>query len=195
MRENRLFLLIFFLLFSLPSSLLLPLFSPPSPLLSSLPSSLLSPLTGGTIDVVRPETAVEQVKEALKAEPIATHVSISLLSHRLFHFKEEGKGEGEEGKGKGEEREGGNVLSKDVGVVSKLSEIPFEFEGGREEGKGEGLPSALPFQVNFYIVILFVLLVFFVFYFSPKNCYSKLLITTNRSKSVTRKWTEPRLFE
>ena len=38
------------------------------------------------------------------------------------------------------------MLKKEVGVVSKLSEIPFEFEGGGKGGE-EGLPSALPFQV------------------------------------------------
>jgi hypothetical protein len=128
---------------------------------------LLNSKTGGTIDLVDPHSIIQQVHEMANSEPIATDVSIAILSHRTFHFidsaaadthksdeesvgKEEGK-EKKEKKEKEEEEEEEGVLRceflvrKYVGVVSRRTEIPFQFEINRDES--DVLPEYLPFQV------------------------------------------------
>eukprot|EP00008_Paramoeba_atlantica_P005943 CAMPEP_0201481310 /NCGR_PEP_ID=MMETSP0151_2-20130828/5579_1 /ASSEMBLY_ACC=CAM_ASM_000257 /TAXON_ID=200890 /ORGANISM="Paramoeba atlantica, Strain 621/1 / CCAP 1560/9" /LENGTH=478 /DNA_ID=CAMNT_0047863433 /DNA_START=345 /DNA_END=1781 /DNA_ORIENTATION=- len=122
---------------------------------------VLNDITGGTIDLVQPATVVEQVDELMKAEPVATDVTISILSHRLFKFRSPGDGpvevekkiekekamrkEDEKEEEEEEEEQNAHVLKKSVGVASKLSEILFEFE---QSNDSSNLPSHLPFQVQ-----------------------------------------------
>lgn len=123
---------------------------------------LLNSKTGGTIDLVDPHSIIQQVQEMANSEPIAMDVSIAILSHHTFHFIDENEDGGAKGekamkkKEKKEKEEGGKeeeekkknegfLVRKYVGVASRRTEIPFQFEINRD---GEVLPDYLPFQVG-----------------------------------------------
>ena len=145
---------------------------------------VLNDITGGTIDLVQPATVVEQVDELMKAEPVATDVTISILSHRLFKFRSPGDGpvevekkiekekamrkEDEKEEEEEEEEQNAHVLKKSVGVASKLSEILFEFE---QSNDSSNLPSHLPFQVCFSSFFTPIFFKIYNFLIGPNSLY------------------------
>jgi hypothetical protein len=116
---------------------------------------VLNSKTGGTMDLISPSTAIEQVKEILRSEVIATNASVSIMTHHLFQFvthdNEVHKSVSEadadpKGKEKLENLQPKNQISKYVGVVSPHTEIPFTFEVTK--GSISQMPENLPFQVQ-----------------------------------------------